>query len=93
MKTEEVDAATFLRAFGKARPSRQRAKRAGPDVPRAPADERVGLNALMAAGWMPSFDAARNAFMLHKGDVEAGWFRTLKEACDAAKVIEKASKG
>lgn len=70
---------------------RARAKRARPDIPRAPRDEPVGLTALLIAGWSPrSPDSIK--YRLTKGALDTGLCEDLRTACNRAKELERAQR-
>lgn len=58
-------------------------------VPRADTDERVGLTALLEAGWCPSSpDSVR--YRLYNRDIgDTGLCESLRAACDKAKELSK----
>jgi hypothetical protein len=89
MKTEEVDAATFLKHLRGS--TRKKAGVRRPDIPRATPDERSGLTPLVAQrGWSLWSDGGRTRlYQLRNRAMDTGICESLQAACLKAKAMEQ----
>lgn len=86
---EEIDLATYRRLT--ASQPRKRAKRQPrADIPRAPADARVGLGPLLKRGWsLAGNDHYQRLYKIGEPAMDTGECADLGAACDKAKELER----